>query len=257
MPDAPPPGISGLVGYFVNYLFRFCYTTITSILTTLLDLFKPDVRTIVTDPLGDVMQSIRQYTEKYPAHPVFYQGTYAQALNDAKRELRFLAVYLHSEKRNTAEVQRFCQTTLADPATIEYLNRTTLLWACDVATPEGFRVANSMAAHSYPLMVIIGLRDNKLTLMGRLEGACAPDLFLTRIKQVVKENEMWLNLARSDRYAFPVFKSLTLFRLIVIISQSGAQFHADAASATGRGVRGVTARGPGEGALEGVGARAD
>lgn len=200
VPDAPPPGFTGLVGYFVNYLFRFCYTTITSIMTTLLELFKPDIRTIVTDPLGDVMQFIRQYTEKYAPHPVFYQGTYAQALNDAKRELRFLAVYLHSEKKNSAEVAGFCQTSLSNPETIEYLNRHMLLWGCDVATPEGYRVANSMSAHSYPLMIIIGLRDNKLTLMARLEGSCPPDVFLGRVKQVVKENEMWLNLARSDRY---------------------------------------------------------
>lgn len=62
---------------------------------------------VVTDPLGDVMGFINTYTSKFSPHPVFYQGTYAQALNDAKNELRFLIVYLHSE--SATETQNFCR----------------------------------------------------------------------------------------------------------------------------------------------------
>lgn len=62
---------------------------------------------VVTDPLGDVMGFINNYTSRFNPHPVFYQGTYAQALNDAKNELRFLVVYLHSD--SAAETQSFCR----------------------------------------------------------------------------------------------------------------------------------------------------
>lgn len=62
---------------------------------------------MVTDPLGDVMGFINNYTAKYSPHPVFYQGTYAQALNDAKKELLFLIVYLHSD--SASETQNFCR----------------------------------------------------------------------------------------------------------------------------------------------------
>lgn len=63
--------------------------------------------TVVTDPLGDVMGFINNYQSRFNPHPVFYQGTYAQALNDAKNELRFLVVYLHSE--SATETQNFCR----------------------------------------------------------------------------------------------------------------------------------------------------
>ena len=62
---------------------------------------------VVTDPLGDVTGFINSYNSRYSEHPVFYQGTYAQALNDAKNELRFLIVYLHSE--SATETQNFCR----------------------------------------------------------------------------------------------------------------------------------------------------
>ena len=54
---------------------------------------------------GDVMQLINSYDAKYgPVHPVFYQGTYAQALNAAKQELTFLVVYLHSDNNRFAKM---------------------------------------------------------------------------------------------------------------------------------------------------------
>lgn len=200
MPDAPPPGFTGLVGYFVNYLFRLCYSTFSSIVTTLLDIFKSDTRTIVTDPLGDVLQFIRQYNEKYAQHPVFYQGTYAQALNDAKRELKFLAVYLHSESSSHSnEVTRFCRRSMADQSVIDYINRNMLLWGCDVASPEGYRVSHSVAARSYPLIVMVGLRANKMVVMARLEGDCTPEELLRRLTTVVGDNDVWLSQARADR----------------------------------------------------------
>lgn len=62
---------------------------------------------VITDPLADVMGFISKYREQYGSQPVFYQGTYAQAVNDAKRELRFLLVYLHSD--NHADTALFCR----------------------------------------------------------------------------------------------------------------------------------------------------
>lgn len=154
--------------------------------------------TVVTDPLGDVLQFIRTYNEKYPEHPVFYQGTYAQALTDAKRELKFLAVYLHNEANNS-KVTKFCRRSLSDPNVIQYINRHMLFWACDVATPEGFRVSQSVAARNYPFIVVVGLRANRMTIMTRSEGDCPPEELLTWLKSVVDDNDVWLSKARADR----------------------------------------------------------
>lgn len=164
--------------------------------------------TVVTDPLGDVLQFIASYNEKYPAHPVFYQGTYAQALNDAKRELKFLIVYLHNERNSNSDVVRFCRNSLADPTVIEYINRNMLFWACDTATPEGFRVSQSVNARAYPLMVVVGLRANKMVIMARLEGDCPADELLRRIRMVVDDNDVWLSQARADRLERSLTQSL-------------------------------------------------
>jgi FAS-associated factor 2 len=163
---------------------------------------------VVTDPLGDVLKFIQDYNAKYPNHPVFYQGTYAQALNDAKRELKFLLIYLHSEtsspqihsgQQRITETVNFCRNALSNREVIDYVNRNMLFWACDITSPEGYRVSHSMNARSHPLMVIIALRDNKMTVMGRLEGDCTAEELLARMTRVVNDNERWLNAARHER----------------------------------------------------------
>lgn len=144
------------------------------------------------------MNFIRLYNEKYPTHPVFYQGTYAQALNDAKRELKFLLVYLHSEGRG--DVVNFCRNTLADNSVIEYINRNNMLfWACDVSAPEGYRVSHSINARVYPILVMVGLRANKMIIMGRMEGDCSAEELIRRMQTVVGDNEIWLSQARAER----------------------------------------------------------
>ena len=64
--------------------------------------------TVSLDPVQDVMNFIREYEEQYSTnHPVFYQGSYSQALSDAKQELRFLVVYLHKDE--SQEVDEWCR----------------------------------------------------------------------------------------------------------------------------------------------------
>ncbi|XP_063698420.1 FAS-associated factor 2 [Culicoides brevitarsis] len=196
-PVGPPQGFGGLIGYVVNLVFNFCYSTLTQIFTTFIDIFRGQER-IVTDPVQDVLQFIQTFKEKNPIHPVFYQGTYSQALNDAKRELKFLLILIHSEQKT--ESVNFCRDTLSNPEVIEYINHNMILWGCDVASPEGFRVSHSTNARNvYPTMLMICLRNNKMTIVGRLEGNCTPEELLRRIRSVVQENDIYLTQQRLDR----------------------------------------------------------
>lgn len=144
------------------------------------------------------MNFIRTYKERCPNHLVFYQGTYYQALNDAKRELKFLLILLHSEHK--PESIQFCRDTLSHPEIIDYIGRNAIIWGCDVSSPEGFRVSHSLNARSqYPTIMMICLRNNRMTVVGKLEGNCTPEELLRRMRSVVQENDIYLTQARLDR----------------------------------------------------------
>ncbi|MEQ2167195.1 hypothetical protein GOODEAATRI_001629 [Goodea atripinnis] len=61
---------------------------------------RPDPRARVTDPVGDVVSFIHSFEEKYGrSHPVFYQGTYSQALRE--NTYPFLAIIMLKDRKMT------------------------------------------------------------------------------------------------------------------------------------------------------------
>ena len=60
-----------------------------------------------------------------------------QVLNSAKRELRFLLVYLHDDTSQQSD--EFCRGTLCHQSVVDFLNTRLLFWACDTSSSEGHR----------------------------------------------------------------------------------------------------------------------
>lgn len=113
---------------------------------------------------------------------------------------------MHSE--NNQDTTTFCRNTLSNPEIIEYINRNMFFWGCDISSPEGFRVSHSISARVNPILVIVGLRANKMIIMGRMEGDCTSDELLRRLRTVVGDNEIWLNQARAERLERSMTQSL-------------------------------------------------
>ncbi|XP_011333890.1 FAS-associated factor 2 isoform X2 [Ooceraea biroi] len=192
------PGSSGGGGGLLSFIFSMCYNIVSSILQLVLAIFRRNVRPVASDPVEDVVSFIRTYEERYGnVHPVFYQGSYSQALSDAKQELRFLLVYLHKDEAQ--EVDQWCRNTLCDPEVIRYINTHTLFWACNVKSGEGYKVAEALKAGSYPFLALIVLKDNKMTIVGRLEGAPSSADLTSRLQAIIERNEINLIQTRRDR----------------------------------------------------------
>ncbi|XP_001606512.1 FAS-associated factor 2 [Nasonia vitripennis] len=192
-----PPGSSGGGGFF-SYVFSLCYNLVTSILQLIFAIFRRNVRPVSVDPIQDVMNFIHAYNEQYGTnHPVFYQGSYSQALSDAKQELRFLLVYLHKDE--TQEVDQWCRNTLGDPEVVRYVNTHTLFWACNIKSGEGYKVAEALKAGTYPFLAVIVLKDNRMTIVGRMEGIPSPTELLARLQTIIDNNEINLIQARQER----------------------------------------------------------
>ncbi|KAL1123568.1 hypothetical protein AAG570_002644 [Ranatra chinensis] len=195
---SPPSAWGGKFGYLVSFVFQFCYNTFTSVLKFAYSLIWNDTRRKVTDPVGDVLRFVQHFNVTYGTeHPVMYQGSYGQALNDSKRELRFLLIYLHKDANQDAD--NFCRECLTNREVINYINCHMLFWACNVSSEEGARVSSTLRASTFPFMAVIVLRESRMTLVGRLEGPVNSAELLTRLRAVVIANEACLDTARSER----------------------------------------------------------
>ncbi|XP_071959337.1 FAS-associated factor 2-like [Antedon mediterranea] len=180
--------------------FRFTFSTFYGIFNWVRRLIWPDPRRIVVDPVADVMSFIHNYEETYGAiHPTFYQGTYSQAVNDAKKELKFLLVYLHSGEHQ--DTPSFCRQTLGNTDVCEFINTRMLFWAASIDTPEGYRVSLTLRENTYPFLAIIVQRDSRMTVVARIEGAIKPQDLIQRLTRVMNDMEGYLVAARHDREA--------------------------------------------------------
>ena len=60
--------------------------------------FPPRRRNTVRDPQRDVTTFVQHFNSQYGTqHPPFFMGSYSQVLEEAKKELKFVLVYLHSD----------------------------------------------------------------------------------------------------------------------------------------------------------------
>ena len=178
--------------------FRFAFATVFDVVIFFYRIFVPDPRSKITDPYGDVRSFIDDFETAYGfMHPHFERSTYSQAMQKAKEEFSFLIIYLTNFK--SQDCKSFNETCLLNPDVYEYINSSNVLfWGCSVEKPEGYRVSKIFRSRVEPFMAIVGLRDNKLTLVGRLEGPQSPVELLVRLRKVINENQQFLNNARRD-----------------------------------------------------------
>ncbi|OWF50061.1 FAS-associated factor 2-like [Mizuhopecten yessoensis] len=194
----PPQGFFQWSYYVVMFPFRFAYTSILDILKFVFRLIRPDPRRNVTDPVGDVERFLAKYNELYgDEHPAFYRGSYSQALNDAKRELRFLLVYLHGDDHQ--DTHSFCRNTLGNPDVRDFINGRVLFWACNTNSPEGYRVSRALRENTYPFLALVVLRQNKMTVVARIEGPVDGQELTEKLERVMTDNETSLIAARAER----------------------------------------------------------
>ncbi|KAG5876124.1 hypothetical protein JTB14_036164 [Gonioctena quinquepunctata] len=204
--DGSGSGFKGFIRNVFSFMWNMCYGTLITVLQISRRLLGLEFRPR-TDPTQEVMEFIRTYEEKYSQdHPVFYQGTFSQVLNDAKRELRFLLVYLHVVDATDTEL--FCRETLSNPDVVRFINQTFLFWACSINSEEGKRTLNATKANNFPFLAVLVLKENRMTIVGRLEGYSDPGLLVQRLSSVVNEYEMNLVSARADRYEASINRSL-------------------------------------------------
>jgi len=93
------------------------------------------------------------------------KGSYGQALNDAKKELKFLLVYLHCDDHTDTET--FCRVVMPNKDFRDFARENMLFWSCSVAKPEGFRTSQALRENTYPFLALIVLKNNRMTIVKR------------------------------------------------------------------------------------------
>ena len=114
--------------------------------------------------LGDVNRFKESFDQQYGlAHPSFCCGTYSTALDEAKRDLRFLLVYLHYPSHE--DTDHFCTNAICSPELTTFVaERNLIFWGCSLESGEGYRVSEALRESTYPFLAVIVLRQNRMMI---------------------------------------------------------------------------------------------
>jgi len=140
-----------------------------------------------TDPAVLASRFITEIERQYGnTHPNFIQGSFLQAAQQAKREFKFLVVYLHSSMHH--ETASFCSETLCTEVISEFLNENFLSWGANVNNAEGYKTSNVLGASSYPFIAVVTHNTiGGMTILDRIEGNIQAEPLMLRLS-IILEN---------------------------------------------------------------------
>ena len=184
--------------FIVAFPFKLIFSTLLDYASFFWSFFENNTLPIDYDPLANIAEFAIQYNTKYGTnHANFYQGSYAQAVNEAKRDLKFLVVYLH--QNDNKDCHTFASETMTNQDLVDYLNNTVLFWSCSKNLPEGHKVYNALKAKRCPFIGVIVFKNSRMTLVSRIEGPIPAGELMLQLSNLFNEYEHDLVEARLER----------------------------------------------------------
>ena len=158
----------------------------------------PSVGGRALSPLEAHRAFVLAYEAEYGGfHPSFAEGALVDALARAKREGRFLLVYLHSSQHGDTDA--FCRGTLSSEAVVQFVDRNLVMWAGDVTTTSGYEAALTLRATSFPHLSLLYMQGpQEVRSLGQWIGPLGVDEMLVQLMAAVEENEAALVADRAE-----------------------------------------------------------
>ncbi|XP_004363824.2 hypothetical protein CAOG_02985 [Capsaspora owczarzaki ATCC 30864] len=203
---AEAPADAGRAGWLrvgpLATIYDYCWTVVSTLtswipipswIPSMVGLTSP-----VVDPLADVTALEREIDERFGrSHPGFFQGSYREASNHSKRELKFLLVYLHSPSHYLTE--NFCRGVLTSTAFTDFVNENFVFWAGSVRTAEAFDVATLLRTVNYPFLGVVVPLHGQMVLVHRIEGVLPTETVITQLQTAIDAHGAELIVARNER----------------------------------------------------------
>lgn len=192
---------SGLVGRLVSGAWRFGATVLQLICTFVFG----GANTWIDNGQASGALLRRSLTAQYGQQgtlPNFFDGSFAQALETARRDAKLLIVYLHSE--NGRYTRTFCTEVLTNEFVRLMLDENFLLWGGDICTMESHRVAEMIHARQYPCFcVLLPASIDEIRVIGALNGAIQVDATVALLTSCLEEMSMHRSeiIARREQYS--------------------------------------------------------
>lgn len=150
----------------------------------------------------------REFEEEYGSDATglpFVETGFAQALDTAKRDLKFLLIVLMSPEHDDTE--SFTRETLLAPEVKAFISdpaNNIILWGGNVLDSEAYQVASEYGTTKYPFSCLVCLTpregsSTRMSIVKRLAGLVSPATYLAEIQTAINRYSPDLTAARAER----------------------------------------------------------
>lgn len=149
----------------------------------------------------------REFEEEYgPNELPFYDGGYAQALDLAKKDLKFLLILLISAEHD--DTSTFNRETLLSTEVTAFINdpaNNIILWVGDVRDSEAYQVSTALRCTKFPFTSLITHTPTQgstsMSVIARLTGPMAPRAYIAKLQSAIAAHSEQLATVRAARSA--------------------------------------------------------
>lgn len=156
----------------------------------------------------------REFEEEYGPHSLpFFTNGYAQALDLAKKDLKFLMILLISPEHD--DTASFTRDTLLSPEVTALVNdpaNNIILWAGNVQDSEAYQVSTALRCTKFPFTALITHTaesgPTSMSVVARLTGPMPASTYSAKLQSAIATYAGQLNEARQARSAQQFERSL-------------------------------------------------
>ncbi|KUJ23635.1 UBX domain protein [Mollisia scopiformis] len=158
-------------------------------------------------PTDSAVRLKRELEEEYGNNSLpFYEGGYAQALDLAKRDLKFLLILLLSPEHD--DTSSFIRETLLAPEVQTFVNdpaKNIILWTGDIRDSEAYQVSSALVCSKFPFTAVIAHTPSQgstaMSVIARITGPMDASTYLAKVRTAISSHEDTLATARAARSA--------------------------------------------------------
>ncbi|KAI1080503.1 hypothetical protein F5B20DRAFT_589278 [Whalleya microplaca] len=202
------------------YIFAFLPASLRprALTTTVTSGWKGTMGRRMLMPRDTAARFKREFDEEYgPNELPFHEGGFAQALDLAKRDLKFLLIVLMSPEHDDTEA--FTRDTLLAPEVVAFVNdpaNNLVLWGGNVLDSEAYQVAAEYHCSKYPFSALVCLTpkeggsaaSTRMSIVKRLVGPLSPSTYLAELETAINKYAPDLASVRAERAATDMARSL-------------------------------------------------
>ncbi|KAK7203684.1 hypothetical protein BZA70DRAFT_72398 [Myxozyma melibiosi] len=204
-----PLSVVSKVAHSAYYLFTMLFPflpRLTGVYPANLGAARSERRSV--NPRDTAARFIRDFEEEVgssgESRLSFFEGGYTQALDLAKKELRFLVVLLQSDEHD--DTTKFNKEVLCAPEVVQYFQEHQILvWAGNVRESEAYQVSNALSCTKYPFLAIIAYtpatasHPSAMSIHARLQGFMSPPALIANLNTVITRHGPVLDRIRNER----------------------------------------------------------